>query len=97
MHDPANGLPRISMKRTSENAQKAKFAELRKAEVLLRRIRLPRTPVNKSMKKDRGCYRPRPSPSPGSKIGFASAAYPSLILKTCDCSLPPSLGSGVGL
>src|SRR5215207_4471567 len=62
----------------------------------LRRIPLPRTRVNKG-KKARGCYRTRPSPSPSSRLGFASAAYPSLILKTCNCSPAPSLGSGVGL
>src|SRR5215207_5166911 len=63
----------------------------------LRRIPLPRTRVNKGMKKARGCYRTRPSPSPSSRLGSASAAYPSLILKTCNSSPAPSLGSGVGL
>jgi hypothetical protein len=40
--------------------------ERRQGEV--RRIPLPRTPVNKSMKKDLGCYRPRPSPSTSSSL-----------------------------
>src|SRR5215213_8339146 len=48
----------------SENTQKAKFAEFGLCEV--RRIPIPRTPVNKGKRKGRG-FRPRPSPlrSPG--------------------------------
>src|SRR5215211_7656164 len=40
--------------RTSENAQNANFAEFYKSEVQLRRIPIPRTPVNKDEKKGRG-------------------------------------------
>src|SRR5215217_2368830 len=44
--------------RTSENPQKAKFAERQKAEVQLRRISIPRTPVNKGKKG----WAPHPGP-----------------------------------
>src|SRR5215208_6935363 len=40
--------------RTSENAQKAKFVEFYKSEVQLRRIPIPRTPVNKGKRKGGG-------------------------------------------
>jgi hypothetical protein len=41
-------LPRTPLRRSSQNAQKAKFAEFYVCE--LRRIHIPRTPVNKSKK-----------------------------------------------
>jgi hypothetical protein len=42
----------------SENPVHPNFSELRYGEV--RRIPLPRTPVNKGIRKGRGCSRPRP-------------------------------------
>src|SRR5829696_923854 len=45
--------------RTSENSVKAKFAESPKGEV--RRILIPRTPVNKGKQKDRSLEMPRSS------------------------------------
>jgi hypothetical protein len=51
---------------TSENASYAKFAESPKGEV--RRIHIPRTPVNKGKREGRGHYkRPRPSIVPAEK------------------------------
>jgi hypothetical protein len=43
----------MNSRRTSKNALNANFVELRKSEVQLRRIPLPRTWVNKGMKKGR--------------------------------------------
>jgi hypothetical protein len=45
--------------RTSENAGRTNFSELRQCE--LRRITLPRTWVNKGMEKGRGLEQPRPA------------------------------------
>jgi hypothetical protein len=52
--------------RTSQNAVWANFAESPKGEV--RRIPIPRTSVNKGMKKDRGCLCAVPWPSIGGAI-----------------------------
>src|SRR5215212_8149532 len=46
---------------TSENQMYANFVELRKAEVQLRRILLPRTPVNKAKKRAEAARDIRPS------------------------------------